>query len=128
MLCERYHRIKRGNLRGTARDRVETKSQSCQVNGSASGRNDVGPDLIQRYDVTALRGSEGESACDYDCQCCCQSTVEEFSGRRGCFHRIRGLIYWVEFKGGKQLDVQHNPTMHIGKCGIENRAPNEAIT
>ena len=30
------------------------KSQSVQVNGSASGRDDIGPDLLQRYDVTGF--------------------------------------------------------------------------
>ena len=30
------------------------KSQSGQVNSSTSGRDDIGPDLLQRYDVTGL--------------------------------------------------------------------------
>ena len=30
------------------------KSQSLQVNGSASGRDDIGPDLLQRHNVTGL--------------------------------------------------------------------------
>ena len=32
----------------------EKKSQSSQVNGSASGRDDIGPDFLQRHDVTGL--------------------------------------------------------------------------
>src|SRR5690349_1829560 len=32
------------------------ESQSSQANGSASGRDDIGPDLLQRYDVTGLGG------------------------------------------------------------------------
>ena len=30
------------------------KSQSAQVNGSASGRDDIGPDLPQRYECNQL--------------------------------------------------------------------------
>ena len=33
--------------------RSEKKSVR-QVNGSTSGRDDIGPDLLQRYDVTGL--------------------------------------------------------------------------
>ena len=35
------------------------KNQSMQINGSASGRDDIGPDLLQRYDVTGLGGPDG---------------------------------------------------------------------
>ena len=34
--------------------------QPGQINGSASGRDDIGPDLLQRYDVTGLGGLDGE--------------------------------------------------------------------
>ena len=37
----------------------ELESQSGQVNGSASGRHNVGPDLLQRYAVS-LGGLDGE--------------------------------------------------------------------
>ena len=33
---------------------MSTKSQSSQVKGSASGRDDIGPDFLQRHDVTGL--------------------------------------------------------------------------
>ena len=33
---------------------MRNKSQSSQINGSASGRDDIGPDFLQRYDVTGL--------------------------------------------------------------------------
>ena len=36
-----------------------SESQSGQVNGSASGRHNVGPDLLQRYGVS-LGGLDGE--------------------------------------------------------------------
>ena len=39
--------------RGIYGSRVR-KSQSAQVNGSTSGRDDIGPDLPQRHDVTGL--------------------------------------------------------------------------
>ena len=32
-----------------------------QVNGSASGSDDIGPDLLQRYDVTGSGGPDGYS-------------------------------------------------------------------
>jgi len=35
------------------------ESESGQVNGSASGRDDIGPDLLQRYGVTGLGGPDG---------------------------------------------------------------------
>ena len=37
---------------------VPQKSQSSQVNSSASGRDDIGPDLLQRYDITGLGGPD----------------------------------------------------------------------
>ena len=33
---------------------MSNKSQSSQVNGSASGRDDIGPDFLQRHGVTGL--------------------------------------------------------------------------
>ena len=38
--------------------------QPGQINGSASGRDDIGPDLLQRYDVTGLCGLDGEERRD----------------------------------------------------------------
>ena len=37
----------------------DSENQSSQVNGSASGRDDIGPDLLQRYGVTGLGGPDG---------------------------------------------------------------------
>ena len=37
---------------------VRLKSQSSQVNSSASGRDNIGPDLLQGYDVTGLSGAD----------------------------------------------------------------------
>ena len=74
------------------------EKKAGQVDRSATRRDNIWPDLLQPYDIT-LRGSEGESASDYDRQRSYQSRVEESSARRGCFHRIRGLMYWVELNG-----------------------------
>src|SRR5436190_3481990 len=35
------------------------KPQSSQVNGRASGRDDIGPELLQRHGVTGLGGPDG---------------------------------------------------------------------
>src|SRR5262249_23008916 len=68
------------------------ESQSGQVNGSASRRNDVGPDLVERYDVTGLGSPEGESTGEYDRQCCRDSGVEEFECTLG-FQGIDRLLF-----------------------------------
>jgi hypothetical protein len=46
------------------------KSQSAQVNGPTSGRDDIGPDLLQRYDVTGLGGLDGEEPRDGNSEKC----------------------------------------------------------
>src|SRR5256885_15872348 len=35
------------------------ENSSSQLNGSASGRDDIGPDLVQRHGVTGLGGPDG---------------------------------------------------------------------
>ena len=43
---------------GTREDELE-KVSPRQVNGPASGRDDIGPDLLQRHGVTGLGGPDG---------------------------------------------------------------------
>ena len=45
---------------------MSDKSQASQVNGSASGRDDIGPDLLQRYDVTGLCALSDAEAGEYE--------------------------------------------------------------
>ena len=47
------------------------ESQSGQVNGSASGRHNIGPDFLKRYGET-LGGLDGEERGDGNCEKCKQ--------------------------------------------------------
>ena len=55
--------IETGEIAGaghaSATGRFDDESQSGQVYGSASGRDDIGPDLLQRHGVTGLGGPDG---------------------------------------------------------------------
>src|SRR6476659_1975689 len=93
MWQKRYYRIKRDNLRGTARESVETKMQSSQVNGSAAGRNDVGSNLLQRHDITSLGYRHTtQQNCGCYTEHCHKETNGCFQYWKVCFHRSTSRI------------------------------------
>src|SRR6516225_1832949 len=52
-----------------ADNKLSYRSEAGQVNGSVSGRHDVGPDFLQRYEVS-LGGLDGEERRDDNWEKC----------------------------------------------------------
>ena len=54
-----------------------------QVNGSASGGDDIGPDLLQRYDVTGLGGRADHEAASHAISTIASVVTSGFEGGTG---------------------------------------------
>ena len=72
-----YKRHARGDVPLGALGVSSRATQAGQVYRSTPGRDDVGSDLLHRYDVTSLRGSDGKSAHDNGCHGCRYSEFED---------------------------------------------------